>query len=1108
MILKRVILTLVLICVSIFSFSQEENRWKTFFERAITLNEAKNFKAAEEQFKQSQNLLLAEFGLNDATNPTYCHILYRRAHNLFQIDELVDSSYVCFKELYDLSKTPVDTISGNWFRIESLIMLTTIDFERGKIRECCELLEKEKQMVDNLDESNHLHQKYYFYKILAKVYDHVLVNVLSDIEFDPQFINSQYVIGRNGSFYEEYISVFKELVNLSEKFNKGNFKRKTEDYILLANNCRIPDYDHLAGEIFEKAFSMWDNTDNHNDITYLRLCKSFLSWCNKTYDLSLLKQKITNEFDEILGIDSISDSLPFIDFMDICSVRIPDESLNDTLKEKFVNKICKELVDINKYLIPHLIGDDLPSNPILKRINNIKILIKYISLCSIYYYNLGDNSMADLLLNKAKYYSFLLPVADRLLIEELNSAIAKSAETIGDEETNYSYKAINITAKIAKGVLPSSKDWLLIVNHEDNDSRIAKIEEGINLYGTGKYDKDLLEFYLNLAEIHLKNNDNSLANENISITDSIISLMMKDGDVIPDSILSKFFLCKARQAFYKGDIANAKLYATKSNESICNIEAVDFLAELSSNINELDSIVNTQYSITKSFIQDRYPYLSEKERIAFSNSKQFQWFSNIPRYADKHPNDALLLSLAYNTSLISKGTNISVSTEIIKKARERDINTTPNAYDDYMHLYAVAINDTNDVKHNNLNFLLEVLEKDMQHSSGVSSHYLERYWSSWEDITAKLSENEIAVEFVEYVPLESDSNYLYLGAIYLTKNSSPHILRICKVNEIDNLKTQIKKEGLNCFYKLYNIFWLPILKEAPNTKKIWFSPSTHLYQTNIEWALPDSIDVFRVSSTRNILSLNDRPDFNTVALFGGLNYDEKDIKESNDIPNYTAYNIIRGSNIDEERVGLTYLQGSLNEVVSAQSILSKTYHNILFFVGREGTEECFKNLSGKGVSLLHIATHGFYVNNVDEFNYVGNRVMRKSGLFMSGAKVIWKGADEKYFGDDGILLSEEIETLDFSKLNLVILSACGTGLGAPTNDGVYGLQRAFKKAGAQTIIMSLWNVDDNATALMMETFYQELEKTSSKHLAFQKAQKTVREKFGDPYYWAAFIMLD
>ena len=198
----------------------------------------------------------------------------------------------------------------------------------------------------------------------------------------------------------------------------------------------------------------------------------------------------------------------------------------------------------------------------------------------------------------------------------------------------------------------------------------------------------------------------------------------------------------------------------------------------------------------------------------------------------------------------------------------------------------------------------------------------------------------------------------------------------------------------------------------------------------------------------------------------------------------------------------------MNEVISANKILSHINTDIQLFVDKDGTEEQFKNLSGIGISLLHVATHGFYIKNSDKVSNIGNRVMRKSGLFMSGAKTIWKGEKENYCGDDGILLSEEIEVLDFSKLNLVILSACGTGLGNPTNDGVYGLQRAFKKAGAQTIIMSLWNVDDNATALMMETFYKELVNTKSKRKAFQKAQSTVREKYEDPYYWAAFIVLD
>lgn len=81
-------------------------------------------------------------------------------------------------------------------------------------------------------------------------------------------------------------------------------------------------------------------------------------------------------------------------------------------------------------------------------------------------------------------------------------------------------------------------------------------------------------------------------------------------------------------------------------------------------------------------------------------------------------------------------------------------------------------------------------------------------------------------------------------------------------------------------------------------------------------------------------------------------------------------------------------------------------------------------------------------------------------------------------------------------------------MGEITSEGVFGLQRAFKKAGVQTLIMSLWKVDDAATQLMMTTFYEEWLSGKSKHEAFAIAQQTVRAKHPDPYYWASFIMLD
>ena len=269
--MKRYFMLIMFICISTYLYSQDGNQWNTYFESAIKFNESKEYVAAEKQFRKSQQSIIEEYGLNDTTIPTYCHILYRRAHNLFLIDELVDSAYLCFKELHSLSKISIDSVSGNLFRIESAIMLSFIDLERGNIKACCELLESEKQIIDELDTDSHLQHKYFYYKNLAKVYEYVIVNLLSGKEQKFEFLESDYVIVRDGLFYRNYIAVYNELVNLSFRYNKDNKNKITEDLLLLANHCRIPDDDYLAEKTFERAFSLWENDKDHSNISYLKL---------------------------------------------------------------------------------------------------------------------------------------------------------------------------------------------------------------------------------------------------------------------------------------------------------------------------------------------------------------------------------------------------------------------------------------------------------------------------------------------------------------------------------------------------------------------------------------------------------------------------------------------------------------------------------------------------------------------------------------------------------------------------------------------------------------------------------------------------------------------
>ena len=135
--------------------------------------------------------------------------------------------------------------------------------------------------------------------------------------------------------------------------------------------------------------------------------------------------------------------------------------------------------------------------------------------------------------------------------------------------------------------------------------------------------------------------------------------------------------------------------------------------------------------------------------------------------------------------------------------------------------------------------------------------------------------------------------------------------------------------------------------------------------------------------------------------------------------------------------------------------------------------------------------------------------MMWSGLMLAGGNNIWRGNFSQSNVEDGILTADEISRLDLSNTKLVVLSACETAKGkVDPVDGVYGLQRAFKMAGAGAIIMSLWKVQDDATSMLMTQFYTYLISGMERHQALWEAMMDVRSKYKDPYYWAAFILLD
>ncbi len=196
--------------------------------------------------------------------------------------------------------------------------------------------------------------------------------------------------------------------------------------------------------------------------------------------------------------------------------------------------------------------------------------------------------------------------------------------------------------------------------------------------------------------------------------------------------------------------------------------------------------------------------------------------------------------------------------------------------------------------------------------------------------------------------------------------------------------------------------------------------------------------------------------------------------------------------------------------------------NVRPLMGRRALKGIVKQASRP--TVMHLATHGFFFPDQtvldketgDQSTHVGRlarlesgRVenpLLRSGLALAGANAWDRGVALPEPAEDGILTAEDVSSLDLHGTELVVLSACETGLGsARFGAGVLGLRRAFAVAGARTLVMSLWRVPDDYTQRLMTTFYQQLLAGLDPAAALRNAQLQVRRMQSHPYYWAAFI---
>lgn len=412
---------------------------------------------------------------------------------------------------------------------------------------------------------------------------------------------------------------------------------------------------------------------------------------------------------------------------------------------------------------------------------------------------------------------------------------------------------------------------------------------------------------------------------------------------------------------------------------------------------------------------------------------------------------------------------------------------------------------------------------------------------------------------------------VYYAALILTsetvENPEMVVMRNGALMEgkfLSNYRNAIKYQ-VNENYS-YQLFWRPIGNRLRGIKKIYFSPDGVYNQISI-YTLQnpaskkftiDEFEIQLVNNTKDLLSydFSAQSNFNNTAyLFGFPNYNlgalesqQSSSGTKTDLSDYSqaaAENRgtrgggergargsrgnrgergsgfqgslprgIRGNLLRYMRSNqtLALLPGTKKEVGLIDSLYKKSNFPPTVYLSNEALEESIKQV--KAPQTLHIATHGFFLENEegaeDADAYVENPLLR-SGLVLAGANsYITTGSvdDAGTYEEDGILTAYEAMNLNLDNTELVVLSACETGLGEIKNgEGVFGLQRAFQVAGADAIIMSMWTVDDNATQELMTNFYEEWLKSGNKHKSFITAQKRLKEKRPAPYFWGAFVMI-
>lgn len=537
-------------------------------------------------------------------------------------------------------------------------------------------------------------------------------------------------------------------------------------------------------------------------------------------------------------------------------------------------------------------------------------------------------------------------------------------------------------------------------------------------------------------------------------------------------------------------------------------------------------------SYNNKLMELNFPILSEKEKELLFTNLLVDYDELYPfalfRKEERHE----LLGIVYNMILKNKGMllkSVAQMQNTILQSNDVELKKEYNLWIEHKTSLADLFSQgyVDKALEDSTNAIEKRLVKKTQEFADFNTYK----YADWKMIAQQLKSNEAAIEFIDYKFRLNDTvtETRYAALIITATSEFPQMIALFEEKQLKGI-LGIKNSTLtgveNCYGKkseyntaLYQLIWQPLELFLSGKNKIYYSPAGLLHKISFS-ALAKSNNELLIKNTElNLVSssgvlLNKHnlqiSKTSSAVFFGGINYSttSTDQKIWKDLP------------------------GTKSEVLAVVDLLNKKKMNYSLYVGDEASEMSFKQYGNSG-RILHIATHGFFFPDPDlikeeqekksehveglsfrsgevtglDFVFKSKNALLRNGLVFAGANdLLSKSKIER--PEDGVLTALEVANLNLRNVQLLVLSACETGLGdVKGNEGVYGLQRAFKMSGVQFIIMSLWQVPDKETQEFMTLFYSKLIKSKNIRTAFSQTQLEMSRNY-DPYYWAAFVLLE